>query len=152
MNRFPSLLLVMLPLLSACEATPSTASMELEAKIVPKIAAWSKSGGSTFNLAGEISASRYEEVCVLPEYQCLGHQMANRRVDEYHSSFGKCVPENSSALIFIKKQIAHAVVVDRATLRFDESSDGTCVSAASAVLRTAREPEGQPPIAVLEQQ
>jgi len=126
--------------------------MEIEAKLIPKIVAWSKSGEPVLNLAGFFPAGEYETVCIIPDYRCLHDQEDLGRIDEYHSSFGRCIPENDFALMLVGDHKAHAALIDGAALRFDVPFYGKCVPASDAVLRTAKKSDSQRPIASLEQQ
>jgi hypothetical protein len=124
--------------------------------VVPKIAAWLNSDEPIFNLAGALPAGQHTKVCILPDYQCLGSgtllgDVTNRQSRVYRSSFGSCVPENSSALMLVSEDATHAALINGSILRFDGPSDGVCVSAASAFLRTAREPVGRTPVVTLQQ-
>ena len=136
--------------LSSREVTPSPASQELEQDFVPRILAWSKAGG-VFDVANALPRGAYDRVCVIPEYNCLDRQKTLGRINEYHSSFGMCVPENNSALVLIRGDTAHAVLIDRARLGFDVLSGGKCVAAAKAVLRSNPEPAAHPPVVALTQ-
>src|SRR4051812_15139173 len=97
MRLRPMQSLATLLLLSACALTPSDESREMEKKLVPSMLAWSRSG-VVFELQG--ATRKHGAVCILPEYNCLGDKSAVQ-ADEFHSSFGRCVPENHSALVLV---------------------------------------------------
>jgi hypothetical protein len=140
MRCIPLTPLLMLSLLAACGPAPSAQSVELETKLIPKIQAWSISGPPIFDLAAALRARKYEAVCVIPDYHCLDDQKGIGRIDEYHSSFGMCIPEGSHALMLIGENKAHAALIKRTTLDFDiPGPGGKCVPSAKATLRTARD-------------
>lgn len=143
--------IVMLSLLSACQPGSSPTSRELETRLIPKIIAWSKSREPVFSLAENFPAGKFELVCVVPDYRCLRHQKGTGRIDVYHSSFGNCIPENSSAIMLVSDNKAHAALIEMETLRIDVPYLGKCVSAADAILRMTTEPDVRFPMAALEQ-
>lgn len=133
------ILSVMAPL-SGCHATsPSPVSNSLEADVIPQLIEWSKAGGE-FDLTNALPPGAHEWVCIVPDYNCLGSQKILGDIEEYHSAFGTCIPENSSALVVIGGGKAHAALVDGAALKFDVPGSGECVAASRAILRSNLEP------------
>lgn len=140
MAKLPVKILVAVALLSAC-TRPSPVSNALEVDLVPQLIAWSKVGGE-FDLAKALPEGAYDRVCIVNGYNCLDSQKNLGRVDEYHSTFGMCVPENNQALVLVGNQKAHAALVNGAQLEFYVPSfDGNCVTASRAILRSNLQPD-----------
>ena len=114
---------------------PSTASTALEKGLVPRVIDWSKSSQDSLKLSDIFDLRPYDAVCIVPEYNCLNSikDGAVRNVEEYHSSFGKCVPEFNTAIMITENNTAHAVVINRNILGFDVNFTGKCVKAHKAV-------------------
>ena len=148
MLRRHSISLALLASLSACQPTPSPESKDLQSSLVPRIIAWSKNGG-VFNLSQAIPSGTYDMVCIIPEYNCLRGLKILGRIDEHHSAFGMCIPENDSAIVLVGGHKAHAALIDGAKLRFDVLSYGECAPASGAVLRSNPESWRYSPIADL---
>jgi hypothetical protein len=149
MRNVRTLLLLMLALLASCRQVPSAQSIELESKTVPAVEEWSRHGPPNFNLAAALPAGDYEAVCIVPEYRRLSDQKGIGRIEEYHSAFGMHIPENHYALMLIGDHKAHAALLTRRRLTIETPSDGKCVPAGRAVLRTVR--DTPTPVADLQQ-
>lgn len=133
---------------------PSPVSEELETVVIPAVVAWSRSGAATLDLRSYMQLGADDKICMMSEYDCLNHLNVYfvNGVMEYHSSFGKCVPENKLALIVIQKGIVHAAVIDRTQTKFDALSQPKCVKATKAVLRRFLPEPGRASLVRLEEQ
>lgn len=136
----PKLLaLPLLTLMLACHQTaPSMVSKALQTDVIPQLVVWSKAGGE-FDMAKALPTGNYERFCVIPEYNCLDSNTIIGGLDSYHSDFGRCIPENSTALVLIGKRHAHAALVDGRQLKFNGFLSGECVAASRAVFRSSPE-------------
>ena len=122
---------------------PSAQSNQLENAAIPRIAAWSSSGEATLNLSRVSDLGAYEEICLVPEYHCLDDVQSGDievGIRGFHSSFGKCVPENRVAFMVVSNHEAHAALLDRRGAFSNISAFGKCVQAPKAILRRTSDP------------
>ena len=122
---------------------PSAQSNQLENAAIPRIVAWSSSGEATLNLSRVSNLGTYEAICLVPEYHCLDDVQSGEiegGITGFHSSFDKCVPENSIALMIVSNHQAHAALLDRRGAFSNMSAFGKCVQAPEAMLRRTSVP------------
>lgn len=135
-------------LASGCDRIrPSADTAKMESELVPKIVAWSKTTEPTLKISRAFNVDRYQTICIVPDYNCINSVKVSTigKVDQYYSSFGKCIPENKSAIMIVGDSSAHAVLVDMSDVHFDVPFSGTCVKASMSVLRRKPHRSGAAP-------
>ena len=139
-----SFLVVLFAITAACDSTgPSSQSTKLEQDIVPKLTAWSEGNEQTLELHALSNLGMFESICLVPEYTCLNGPRNNSvttSITEFHTSFGKCVPENKVAVMVVQNDVGHAALVDRSGAFRNTISYATCDKSSRAVLRRGGAP------------
>lgn len=130
---------------SSCNSrpvTPSPISTRLQDELIPKIIHWSKGREPTLALADLIPSHDFDALCVLPEYRQLDDLDTGRFGDvaRFHSSFGRSIPEGSTALIIVENKTTHAALIREAEIAFGGKPIGTCVIATKAIFQRIANP------------
>lgn len=121
---------------------PSEETAFLDRKVIPQIVKWASGTTETFTFTEFAQVRGYDKVCLLDQnwpLRMIGKGFGP--IDAYHSTFGNSVPENSVALVAIRKGVAHAALVDSTKISLGVVPAKLCGSAAKTVLR--REPRPQ---------
>lgn len=123
--------------LTSCKARPQDPSPEsrfLQNRLVPAITKWSQTNSPTMNLFQSELVRSFDHICIVQEYLPLNRINARLPyVDVYKGSVGERVPENRTAIIGVKKNVAHVAYYPLYPLTV--YSPKRCVDTRSAILR-----------------
>lgn len=137
-HSVPLALLGLVTVLCSCSPVEKSAESEfLQKSVAPQIGQWAAGPEATFSLA-TISLDRgYDAFCLAPEYYPLSsvEKHVSTPIVDYHSNFGRHIPEMRMALVALRGGSAHAALLNVSDIEFrqvDFEHPPKCVDARRA--------------------